>query len=169
MLQEKEVKDISVQDIVNHCGASRSVFYKYFKDKYDIINWVTFEDFHSALLGQMEQNKGPVGQYTLSALEYIYKNKSLYAKIAKYKGQNSLQDHFLPLYVDSTTRYMKYVLKTDTLSKDTLFAITFAGAAHSHMVQEWIEDGFITPPKELANLLVENLPPAFAIIKTHLE
>ena len=39
LLQTKSFDEITVTDIVKHCGAARSTFYKYFSDKYDVMIW----------------------------------------------------------------------------------------------------------------------------------
>lgn len=38
LLEKRELKDITVNEIVGNCGAARSTFYHHFKDKYDLAN-----------------------------------------------------------------------------------------------------------------------------------
>ena len=35
----KSVDKITIQEIVDNCGYSSATFYRYFKDKYDLIAW----------------------------------------------------------------------------------------------------------------------------------
>jgi AcrR family transcriptional regulator len=40
LLKEKPFEEVTVEDIVNKCGASRPTFYRHFKDKYDLMDWI---------------------------------------------------------------------------------------------------------------------------------
>ena len=40
LLKEKPFEKVTVEDIVNKCGASRPTFYRHFKDKYDLMDWI---------------------------------------------------------------------------------------------------------------------------------
>lgn len=44
LLCTKHLDDISVVDITSKCGMTRQVFYKYFSDKYDLIEWIFIND-----------------------------------------------------------------------------------------------------------------------------
>ncbi len=44
LMQERPLKNISVRDIVRVSGQSRSVFYYYFRDKYELLNEVCYQD-----------------------------------------------------------------------------------------------------------------------------
>ncbi len=38
LLEKHQIDDITVQDIVDEAGVARTTFYKYFSNKYDIVN-----------------------------------------------------------------------------------------------------------------------------------
>ena len=35
----ESLQDVSVQQIIEKCGLSRPTFYRYFSEKYDVVNW----------------------------------------------------------------------------------------------------------------------------------
>lgn len=89
-MRTKELEDITVNDITNHCGASRSVFYRHFRDKYDLATWV-YERFI----------------------------REFFSKISKYKGQNSFSEFFIKIYVKSSIihiNWQNYYAKISPLS-----------------------------------------------------
>ena len=44
LLQERPLTKISVKDITEQCELSRNAFYYHFKDKYELINWIFYDD-----------------------------------------------------------------------------------------------------------------------------
>lgn len=44
LLKEKTFENITVEDILEKSGASRSTFYRHFQDKYSLMNWVYMEE-----------------------------------------------------------------------------------------------------------------------------
>lgn len=154
LLQKKEFAQISVSEIIQNCGASRSVFYKYFHDKYDLALWA-WEQFIRSIVECMKNSSDPIGNYTLQALSYIYSKRDFYKKLVKYKGQNSFSEIFLPMFIKSTSEYAKVALGVDTLSENVTFSIKFNGAAHAFIIQEWLESGCPESPEHLASLLNE--------------
>ena len=49
LLLQKPLPKITIQDIADDCGISRMTFYYHFKDIYDLVEWVCFEDAQEAL------------------------------------------------------------------------------------------------------------------------
>lgn len=39
LMYKQALDKITVTDIVRHSGLTRQTFYRYFKDKYDLVNW----------------------------------------------------------------------------------------------------------------------------------
>ncbi|MBQ9198052.1 MAG: TetR family transcriptional regulator [Clostridia bacterium] len=51
--EKKPVDKITVQDIINNCGYSKTTFYRVFKDKYDLMAWYYFRR-HRLILAPTE-------------------------------------------------------------------------------------------------------------------
>ena len=39
LMAKNSINKITVKDIVDNCGLTRQTFYRYFKDKFDLVNW----------------------------------------------------------------------------------------------------------------------------------
>ena len=90
LLQIKSFYEITVTDIVNHCGAARSTFYKYFSDKYDIMIWKyenALNEIHIEQTGIRDWREG-----TRLGVLYLANHRDYFLKITDYKGQNSIHD-----------------------------------------------------------------------------
>lgn len=44
IMSHKPFNQITVKDICDHCNARRQRFYYHFKDKYDLVTWVYYQD-----------------------------------------------------------------------------------------------------------------------------
>ena len=49
LLKKKPIDKITITDITVNCDMSRQLFYRYFVDKYDLINWMYEEDCGSVI------------------------------------------------------------------------------------------------------------------------
>ena len=77
--------------IIDECGVSRSTFYRHFKDKYDLVNWIFDIECISAITRQQSADRWALMEVLVF---YFYENKTFYQKIIKIKGQNSFSEHF---------------------------------------------------------------------------
>lgn len=48
-MRKKDLQKISVADIVENCGINRQTFYYHFKDKYDLVNWIYYNEVVAAV------------------------------------------------------------------------------------------------------------------------
>ena len=91
LLEKRELKDITVNEIVGNCGAARSTFYHHFKDKYDLVNWIFYVDFLTNMGGKNFENEWDV---LVAVCNIFYQNKAFYQSALRIEGQNSFKDYF---------------------------------------------------------------------------
>lgn len=56
LMRKKEIRKITVQDIMDETSMSRQSFYYHFKDIYDVIEWIGIHDFADRIKGYDGQN-----------------------------------------------------------------------------------------------------------------
>lgn len=52
LLLKKPLDKITIRDLTEDCGISRMTFYYHFKDIYDLVEWICYEDAAQALQGK---------------------------------------------------------------------------------------------------------------------
>lgn len=57
LIQYRRFEDITVKDIVNNCDVSRVTFYRYFKDKYELMTWYYQNELNTMLYDSLRQNE----------------------------------------------------------------------------------------------------------------
>lgn len=136
--QERPLSKISVKDIVEQCGVSRGVFYYHFRDKYELIQWVFYEDMFQNVDTFNDSEKLLEG--FVDMCHQFRRNRQFYLAPLQYDGQNSLLDIIYHLYYELCKANLKVHYQDlrvkitenelETLSK--LFAHALAG-----IIDEW--------------------------------
>ena len=90
LVVKKSFDKITIKMITDEAGVIRPTFYNYFQDKYEVMEWLLWEDVFSSATELVKMNMAR------SALEMIFKkiaaDKEYYARVFEVKGQNSFED-----------------------------------------------------------------------------
>lgn len=101
LLSEHPLDDIRISDITSRCGLSRKSFYLYFRDKYDLVQWIFDTEF--LLKIDFEKIERTI-DYHRALCEYLYENRAFYSHALQNKGQNSFSEYLsqlmMPLLID---------------------------------------------------------------------
>ena len=73
--------------ITDAAGVIRPTFYNYFQDKYEVMEWLLWEDVFKEVSKLMEQERG------MESLKLLFRkfeeDKTYYEKVFEVTGQNS--------------------------------------------------------------------------------
>ena len=151
LMQEQGFEKISVSEICEACGMNRKSFYYHFKDKYDLVNWIFYEDF----LKQLQAASYDTGWDALEDLcGKFYKDRDFYLAALKIEGQNSFTD-----YVIETVRPLVIYFTEGIFngSSEKEFFYIFFADAFLHAIMKWLQDNMEMTPKAF----VDNLKSIF--------
>ena len=93
LMQEKSFQKIIVKDITDRANVKRPTFYTYFRDKYDVVEWIFMQEIWqpaNSLIAAGYIREGL--RFMLISME---KDKRYYRKLAALEGQNSFQEIFV--------------------------------------------------------------------------
>ena len=92
LVKEKGFQKIIVRDITDRAEVKRPTFYSYFKDKYDVVEWIFVQEIWQPARSLMAAG------YTQEALRFILvsmeKDKDYDRKLVRQEGQNSFGEIF---------------------------------------------------------------------------
>ena len=155
MMRQRSVEGISVKGICSSCGISRQTFYKYFRDKYDLVAQI----YRKMVTGIMSVGDGKEPwQQTLGRIFWDIRNEgNLFLNALKYKGQNSLEEGILK-YVYNI--YVKRITEKRGAEPDAelLFAIRFHVCGGVGTMLDWIYRGMKEDPHLLAESICGCMP-----------
>lgn len=82
LLLTRPLDKITIQDLTDDCGISRSAFYYHFQDIYDLLEWTAFNQFAEAMGEEITAGKNFEGLHR--ALEVLYEDRQFIHNILPY-------------------------------------------------------------------------------------
>lgn len=90
LIRHHRVEDITVTQICETTGVNRRSFYRYFRDKFDVINWIYY---HDALIHFDHYDGWSIFDYMPRIMSSLYADRQYYLNALRYQGQNSFRDY----------------------------------------------------------------------------
>lgn len=110
LLQSKTLEKISIGNICEQCGLNRKSFYYHFQDKYDLVNWIFYNEFTKSVL---EKNTEDSWDLLKVLCEYLFQNKEFYSKVFRVEGQNSFTEYFSSFLFTILSDHLSEVFKNE--------------------------------------------------------
>lgn len=155
LIEKKKFEDITIQDISDESEISRATFYRNFKDKYDLMNWVyqhELDKYKDFLIGK--ENSITI---TKSLAEFIFSKRKYFSELFKIEGQNSFTNFLAEYSMEFTKKQLEFVLDKG-LPEHITDAITIYCYGCANYLKEWSVGGYKKSPEEITMILTENMP-----------
>jgi AcrR family transcriptional regulator len=160
LMEGKPIRDISVKEICESAGLSRSTFYTYYKDQYDLLGQIEEEIFieldHFVREYMPVKELPPFKELTTlieDVLHYITGNTNSIQVLLSENGTNSFQRKFAR-YFTGHMRALKHIQGRPTPDDRTLkYYSAFIRDGCVAILQEWIKSGVDMEVRDLAKLL----------------
>lgn len=129
------VEKITVKEIVQECGTTRQTFYRYFLDKYDLINWY----FDKILLESFEHMGEGTTVYEglCKKFQYIEEEKLFFKAAFRNDQQNCLREHDFQLILAFYTRQIEEKTK-EPISENLRFLLEMYCQGSIYMTVQWV-------------------------------
>ena len=88
LLRSNPIEKITTEQILEQSGVSRRSFYRYFKDKYDLLQWIYNYDFCRFVEVRPEKS---IWEYYPDILRSLRADPEFYSSAFVYAGQNSFR------------------------------------------------------------------------------
>ncbi len=105
LFETRSIESITVHDITEAAGLSRTTFYRYFKDKYDLMNQVYQIKVDGILAKYPDLNDWQ--KWMFEILEYLYNKADFFEKALKYQDQNAFSDFYYDYSITHLTQLIK--------------------------------------------------------------
>ncbi len=152
LMRKKQLQKISVADIVENCGINRQTFYYHFQDKYDLVDWIYYNEVVSAVTQNRTYEQW--SDVVLDVLNIMHKEQYFYTNALSVTGQNAFQDYFFDV-----TKGLLYEI-IDVLSQDNHieeedknFIAEFYAYGLVGIVVQWARCGMLQPPEQIVQRL----------------
>ena len=156
LMESQPLEKITVTQITELCDTTRPTFYRYFKDKYDLINWY----FDKLVLTCFEQIgvSHTVEESLTQKLRFIREEKAFFMGAFRSDDHNSLKEHDFELILRF---YEELISKRSAkaISEEIQFLLEMYCQGSVYMTVKWILGGMKEAPEDMARKLVEAMPP----------
>ncbi|MBQ9157653.1 MAG: TetR/AcrR family transcriptional regulator C-terminal domain-containing protein [Eubacterium sp.] len=155
LMEQRSFKKITVKDICVGAGEKRQTFYYHFRDKYDLVTWIYYQDAQKTI----DQYPGESWDYVLEKIfEKMDQRRAFYKNAFSETGQNALIDymveHDILIYKD---KLKKLLIDPDT-EKEIIFAIEYHAYACAHLTKQWLTKETGLSAEKMAARMYQNMP-----------
>ena len=154
----KSIDKITIQEIADNCGYSPATFYRYFKDKYDLIAWE-----HAGAVAEIVSRVGE-GDYLWKQTLYdgarLYNdNKAYLANLLKHtSGHDYFMRYMAQINCDALEKYILSVNGNRELTHEEMMCIKIYCFGFVGLACEWIMGQIETTPDEIAKIYERSIP-----------
>lgn len=151
LVMEKDFITIKVIEICDAADVSRKTFYKYFKDKNDIVEKILIKDVVIPMqkLRELYINRSlPSGLILEWQYEQFYNDRKFYKRISAFTGQNSFYEFVLKYSSEIISKKLE-PLHIPIIEKE--YMTYFYASSHAMLLVKWIKDGMVIPPNQIAS------------------
>lgn len=158
MCSQKPFDKISISDITTDCGLNRQSFYYHFQDKYELLNWIYYNDLFKHYINNITfSNWADKLEELLCTME---KNRNFYKSTLK-TGDNTFQKYLFSIMHELFIKFFEYMVTPDAkvFSTPNFFA-DFYAHGFGGIIIDWAVNGMNESPHNLMlqfkNLAFEN-------------
>lgn len=151
LCQYRNFEKISINDLTNKCGLNRQTFYYHFQDKYDLLQWLYYDELFANIENIITFDNWD--QCLLKVLVKIHQEKEFYINTINTNEQYFYQDLFnlaQKCFYDAITKLdSNYSVST----QEKNFFSEFYAYGISGTVLHWIKTNMKIEPVKLAQKL----------------
>lgn len=144
LMTKKSFDKISISDITSSCNLNRQTFYYHFQDKYELMNWIYYNEIFVPLVDDLSEET--YQEKFLEMFKNMYNSKEVYQNVL-----NTSDEYGFKRYLTSILEQLVLILLENKKNLDTKFC-TYG---LSSVIIDWVKRGMKESPQELAKWMSE--------------
>ncbi|WP_313309332.1 TetR/AcrR family transcriptional regulator [Lactococcus taiwanensis] len=173
-LQNKPLDKISINEVSRKVGISRVTFYRYFRNKQDVLDTlleqflVEFDDLLKHKFTNIEAFKMTTTRafkqvlfdYTLDLVTFFYSNKSRIKILTESSDEVAFMDILHSTYYNYFVRSLTDTFSLNQNDQSLInYSLYITGGVKS-IIEEWYRTDYIQSPEEITNQILNMLTPS---------
>ena len=157
LLKLKPFNEITVQNVLDDCKVSRSTFYRYFKDMFDLMNWC-YQSYVDTLIQNVYDGTENWENTLYLIYAFLNDNHEYFENASNVEGRNSFWNF---LYEYSFNFYKTVYLKNtqaENLSTKAIIFLEFNTMGSVFLVKQWFHKGRKESISDMAKWTYELIP-----------
>jgi len=160
LLSKKSIESITVQEILDTAKVSRSTFYRFFRDKYDIVCELYKETFSEDYLKTFDG--GNADDFYRSIFMFARDNFLLFTNALQSNGQNSFID-WLNDYLKQIYEQKYLEIRGEMPDAEMAFKISVIVEANNYAFASWVKKGCIEPVDDVCRWIQDVIPNIYQV------
>ena len=142
LLKEKELRKITVQEVVDKADISRVTFYKYYLDVYDLYDKIENELLTNIGLITLQLADKPSDEFFKELVTYIYNNRVTFDMVFSPYSTNKLRDKLSHIIEGILKKKKKKKIGISIDSEDLAYICCYRSSGFLAVIQRWVQNGF---------------------------
>jgi AcrR family transcriptional regulator len=160
LMKEKSILNITIKEICEAAGLSRSTFYSYYNNQYDLLREIEEQTFVETdkiiqpYLKMMPKSRNSAVINLLhDILQNIAENSNSIQVLLSENGDSAFQKKFFRNSIEKARQFAKAASASRDDEKMAGYASVFWAGGMLALVQNWLQNGMDIPAPELAKMI----------------
>nr|WP_320024115.1 TetR/AcrR family transcriptional regulator C-terminal domain-containing protein [uncultured Acetobacterium sp.] len=156
ILENKNFEKITIAEITAECGLNRQTFYYHFQDKYDLINWIVYQE--AILVIRKDLTIENWDTKVLELLTTMKKDEHFYQTTLKDIDGTEFQNYLFTVTKEIFQEMIEHLASDRKMNQEVVRVMTqqkkiFTAEFLSHgvvgMIISWAQNGMTQSPEEI--------------------
>lgn len=153
LMKEKPFDKITILDITKTCGLNRQTFYYHFQDKYELLNWIFYNEVILVLTKDLSLDTWPDNLYNM--LTIMKENDTFYRNAINHSFQEEFKNYLLNISEELFYNIIEHIKGDYTMpEEDQKFLSRFLSYGVVDSIVWWIKEGMVRSPMTLKKQIV---------------
>jgi len=155
LMCKKPFEKITISDIADICGLNRQTFYYHFRDKYDLLNWIFYNEAITPFADDLTFDNW--SQKLLNMLSIIKKESRFYTNAMRTSYSSEFKEYMHKVSTNVFVGVIESIAGKGVIAEDDeLFIAEFFSYGLNGTVVAWVSGGMKKPPEDIVSH-IENL------------
>ena len=146
---KKPFEKITISDITSECGLNRQTFYYHFQDKYELLNWIFYNDVVSPFKDDFTIENW--SEQLLHILRILKENSKFYANAINTPYGNEFRRYFFSVIVKITDDILAQITEGYSIKDENMkFISEFFAYGIAGSIVKWVQTGMKESPENIA-------------------
>ncbi len=152
LIKKKSFDNITVSDITEICGLNRQTFYYHFHDKYELVNWIYYNE--ALKLITCDLSFETLDKKVLQLLNIMKNESYFYKSTLQNTKSNEFQSYLFSFFKEIFVNIIEVVATSDEASlNNKTYIAEFISYGVVGMIVAWAKKGMKQSPEEISKQL----------------
>lgn len=149
LTKKKSFDKITVSDITEICGLNRQTFYYHFQDKFELVNWIYYNELISIVTDDLTYDNGI--DKVCQMLSKMKSEDYFYVNTLKASVKNEFEEYLFKVTSELFIDIIGRIAKNPTIDEDDIrFIAEFYAFGMTGTIISWASNGMKETPEYLA-------------------